>query len=117
MQITLARPPQQEAHQTARLNIDTKDSTSSIRICFTDQRLTAHGGMIVWSHFLHQKRFRRQLREALPRAPTGPNAYAPTDVALGYACQKSRTRAYALHDGGNFFVFFHSPKLLRFESS
>jgi hypothetical protein len=76
--------PQLEAHQTVRLNIDTKDSTSSIRISFTDQRLTAHGGMVVWSHFLHQKRFRQQLREALPHAPTSPNAYDPTDVALGY---------------------------------
>jgi hypothetical protein len=67
-----------------RLPIDTKDSTSSIRISFTDQRLTAHGGMVVWSHFLHQKRFRRQLREVLPHCPTSPNAYDPTDVALGY---------------------------------
>lgn len=67
-----------------RLPIDTKDDTSSIRISFTDQRLTAHGGMIIWSHFLHQKRFRHQLREVLPHCPTSPNAYDPTDVALGY---------------------------------
>src|SRR5688572_10611144 len=83
MQKTLARTPQPEAHQTVRLNIDTKDRTSSIRICFTDQRLTTHGGMIVW-HFLHQKRFRQQLRDPLPHAPTSPYAYDPTDVALGY---------------------------------
>ncbi|HEV2210268.1 MAG TPA: IS1380 family transposase [Verrucomicrobiae bacterium] len=55
-----------------------------MRISFSDQRLTAHGGMIVWSHFLHQKRFRQQLREVLPHCPTSPNAYDPTDVALGY---------------------------------
>ena len=67
-----------------RLNLDTKNGASSIRISFTDQRLTAHGGMIVWSHFLHQKRFRQQLREVLPHAPSSPNAYDPTDVALGY---------------------------------
>ena len=67
-----------------RLPIDTKDQSSSIRISFTDQRLTAHGGLIVWSHFLHQKRFRQQLRECLPHCPTSPNAYDPTDVALGY---------------------------------
>jgi len=81
---TLARSPQPEAHQTVRLNLDTKDATASIRISFTDQRLTAHGGMIVWSHFLHQKRFRHQLRQVLPHDPTSPNAYDPTDVALGY---------------------------------
>lgn len=76
--------PRQEADQTVRLNIDTKDCSSSIRISFTDQRLTAYGGMIVWSHFLHQKRFRHELRQLLPHAPTSPNAYDPTDVALGY---------------------------------
>jgi Transposase DDE domain group 1 len=84
MQKTPARSPQSEAHQTVRLNLDTKDATTSIRISFTDQRLTAHGGMIVWSHFLQQKRFRHQLRQVLPHAPTSPNAYDPTDVALGY---------------------------------
>ena len=64
--------------------MDTKNATTSIRISFTDQRLTAHGGMIVWSHFLHLKRFRQQLRQVLPHAPTSPNAYDPSDVALGY---------------------------------
>lgn len=76
--------PRREADQTVRLPIDTKNATASIRISFTDQRLTAHGGLIVWSHFLHQKRFRQQLRQVLPHAPTSPNAYDPTDVALGY---------------------------------
>lgn len=76
--------PRQAAPQTVRLQIDTKDAAPAIRIGFTDQRLTAHGGLIVWSHFLRQKYFRRQLREVLPHDPTSPNAYAPTDVALGY---------------------------------
>lgn len=67
-----------------RLEVETKERTSSIRIDFTDQRLTAHGGMVVWSHFLHQKRFRQELRQRLPHAPASPNAYDPTDVALGY---------------------------------
>ena len=84
MNQTQAYEPRWEADQTVRLPIDTKDQTSSIRISFTDQRLTAHGGMVVWSHFLHQKGFRRQLREVLPHCPTSPNAYDPTDVALGY---------------------------------
>src|SRR5881392_3355318 len=79
-----ASEPRQEANQTVRLNVDTKDATSSMRISFTDQRLTAHGGLIVWSHFLQQKRFRQELRQLLPHAPTSPNAYDPTDVALGY---------------------------------
>ena len=76
--------PRREANQTVRLQIDTREAAPSIRIGFTDQRLTAHGGLIVWSHFLRQKRFRQQLRQVLPHDPTSPNAYDPTDVALGY---------------------------------
>ena len=76
--------PQQEANQTVRLQIDSKDCSPSIRISFTDQRLTAHGGMVVWSHFLHQKQFRAKMEELLPHAPTSPNAYVPEDVGLGY---------------------------------
>jgi Transposase DDE domain group 1 len=76
--------PRPEANQTVQLPRDTKDPMASIRISFTDQRLTAHGGMIVWSHFLQQKKFRGQLRQALPHQPPSPNAYDPTDLALGY---------------------------------
>ena len=66
-----------------QLAIDTEDQTASIRISFTDQRLTAHGGMVVWSHFLQQKKLRGQLRQALPHQPTSPNGYDPSDLALG----------------------------------
>jgi hypothetical protein len=76
--------PRQEANQTVRLEIDTKAGNSSIRISFTDQRLTAHGGMVIWSHHLMQRAIRQQLREVLPHAPSSPNSYDPTDVALGY---------------------------------
>jgi hypothetical protein len=76
--------PRQEANQTVRLEIDTKAGNSSIRISFTDQRLTAHGGMVIWSHHLKQRAIRQQLREVLPHAPSSPNSYDPTDVALGY---------------------------------
>jgi len=76
--------PRQEANQTVRLQIDTRDGESSIRISFTDQRLTAHGGMVIWSNHLQQRALRQQLRAVLPHAPESPNSYDPTDVALGY---------------------------------
>ncbi len=76
--------PQPEADQTVRLQIDTAAGCPSIRIGFTDQRLTAHGGMVLWSHFLHPKRFRHELTQALPHDPTSPNAYVPGDIALGF---------------------------------
>ncbi len=37
---------QQDANQTVPLQIDTKDGGSSIRISFTDQRLTAIAGLL-----------------------------------------------------------------------
>jgi hypothetical protein len=67
-----------------RLQIDSKEGNPSIRISFTDQRLTAHGGLVVWSHFLQQKRFRSKMRELLPHTPTSPNAFVPEDIGLGY---------------------------------
>lgn len=67
-----------------RLQIDCKDSCPSIRISFTDQRLTAHGGMVVWSHFVQQRKLRSVLRKLLPHLPSSPNAYVPDDTALGY---------------------------------
>jgi hypothetical protein len=76
--------PQPEADQTVRLEIGTKDGTKSIRIGFTDQRLTAYGGMVVWSQFLHQSVFRQELEKVLPHQPTSNNAYVPADTALGF---------------------------------
>lgn len=67
-----------------RLNIGTAHGPQSMRISFTDQRLTAHGGMVVWSQFLHESGFRPQLQAVLPHAPTSNHAYVPADVALGF---------------------------------
>ena len=72
------------ANQTVRLDLCTKDGVKSIRIGFTDQRLTAHGGLAVWTRFITERGLREQLRTVLPHAPTSPNAYDPTDTALGF---------------------------------
>jgi hypothetical protein len=72
------------ANQTVRLDLGTKDGVKSIRIGFTDQRLTAHGGLAVWTRFITERGLREQLRAVLPHAPTSPNAYDPTDTALGF---------------------------------
>ncbi len=84
MQIKESLKPRQEANQTVRLEIDTKKGVQSMRISFSDQRLTAHGGMAVWSHFLHRRGFRKSLAEQLPHEPSSPNAYDPADIALGF---------------------------------
>jgi hypothetical protein len=72
------------ANQTVRLDLGTKDGVKSIRIGFTDQRLTAHGGLAVWTRFITERGLREQLRAVLPHAPTSPNAYDPCDTALGF---------------------------------
>jgi hypothetical protein len=76
--------PRDEANQTVHLEIGTARGPQSIRISFTDQRLTAYGGIVVWSQFLQQSAFRAQLDKVLPHRPTSNNAYEPTDTALGF---------------------------------
>jgi hypothetical protein len=76
------QPHTGSTHQTV-IKINTGNSVQSIRIGFTDQRLTAYGGMAFWSAFLHKRKVREQLRSFLPQTPSSPYAYDPTDVALG----------------------------------
>jgi len=71
-------------HQTVTVDISTRKGNETIRIGFTDQRLTAYGGMAVWSQFLHKKGFRKRLADVLPHEPTSPNAYDPADIGLGF---------------------------------
>jgi len=62
------------------IKINTAHSEQSVRIGFTDQRLTAYGGMAFWSAFLHKRKVRAELQSFLPQTPTSPNAYEPTSV-------------------------------------
>jgi len=76
------QPHTGSTHQTV-IEINTGKSAQSIRIGFTDQRLTAYGGMAFWSAFLRKRKVREELQTFLPQTPTSPYAYNPTDVALG----------------------------------
>ena len=67
-----------------RLDLGTTNGVKAMRIGFTDQRLTAHGGLAVWTSFITEQGLRAQLRTVLPHAPTSPNAYDPCDTALGF---------------------------------
>jgi hypothetical protein len=55
------------ANQTVRLDLGTKDGVKSMRIGFTDQRLTAHGGLAVWTRFITERGLREQLGGAAAR--------------------------------------------------
>ena len=76
------QPHTGNTHQTV-IQISRADAAQSIRIGFTDQRLTAYGGMAFWSAFLHKRKVREQLRCFLPQEPSSPNAFDPSDVAFG----------------------------------
>jgi len=76
--------PQHEANQTVRVEIGTAKGTQSMRVSFKDQRLTAYGGLVTWTRFLHEQGVRGLLGRTLPHRPTSPNAYAPADIALGF---------------------------------
>lgn len=90
-------------HQTV-IEISTAASAQSIRIGFTDQRLTAYGGMALWSGFVHKRGVRKELEAVLPHQPSSPNAYIPSDVALGLlggilcGADKLSRVAYLRHD-------------------
>jgi hypothetical protein len=72
------------AHQTVPLVIETATGLRSIQMGFTNQRLSAHGGLALMSSFLAKIGWRRQLAAVLPHRPTSPNAYIPVDIALGF---------------------------------
>lgn len=67
-----------------RLDLGTKAGVKSMRIGFTDQRLTAYGGLVAWTAFVTERQLRERLRAVLPHRPTSGNAYDPTDTALGF---------------------------------
>ena len=71
-------------HQTVPLTVETVAGPKSIQMGFSNQRLTAHGGLALMSSFLSKIGWRKALAEALPHRPTSPNAYAPVDIALGF---------------------------------
>ncbi len=51
-----------------QLDSGAKDGVQSMWIGFTDQRLTAHGGLAVWTHFTTESGQREQLAAVLPHA-------------------------------------------------
>jgi hypothetical protein len=67
-----------------QVKIGTTNGPQSMWISFTDQRLTAHGGMVVRPEFLHQSAVRMQLAEVLPHNPQSSHAHDPANVALGF---------------------------------
>src|ERR1700761_9811345 len=71
-------------HQTVPLQVETSGGPKAIQIGFSNQRLSAHGGLALMSSFLQRLGWRQALAGILPHRPLSPNAYAPVDIALGF---------------------------------
>jgi hypothetical protein len=66
------------------VDIDTGKRKGCVRLGFTEQKLTAYGGLALWSGFLHKLKFRRSLQSVLPHVRRAHNAMLPCEVALGF---------------------------------
>lgn len=71
-------------HQTVTEVIKLKTGHKTISITTTAQKLSAHAGQLTFWGFLHLKKFRRVLAEALPHVRTSPNALPVSEIALGF---------------------------------
>jgi DNA-directed RNA polymerase subunit N (RpoN/RPB10) len=84
MKTSTQQTSREETHQTVPLKVSTASGPRSIQIGFSDQRISAHGGLALMSAYLQRIGWRKQLAAVLPQAPRSPNAFAPVDVALGF---------------------------------
>ncbi len=69
--------------QTVTEFIKVYNGQETIRIGFTDQRISAHAGLSAFGSFLHWHQLGDKLRGWLPRR-TSPNATPMQDLALGF---------------------------------
>lgn len=74
----------ENAHQTVTEFIKVKTPTESIRIGFTDQKVSGHAGLSTFTSFLQWHRLGDLFKTILPHRPTSPNAMPPQDLAMGF---------------------------------
>ena len=72
-----------DTHPTVTEFIKRKTPTETIRIGFTDQKVSGRAGRSAFARFLHWHQLSALLAKALPHRPTRPNALPPEDLARG----------------------------------
>jgi len=75
--------PDVSGPQTVTRFIKAHNGKETIRIGFTQQRISPHAGLSPFGSFVHWHRFKELLRQNLPRR-TSPNATPMEDLALGF---------------------------------
>jgi hypothetical protein len=71
-------------HQAVTPEFCFKAGAKTIHISTTDQKLSGHAGQASFWSFLHLRKVRALLAQALPHRPTSPNAMAPVDIACSF---------------------------------
>lgn len=71
-------------HQTVTGEFKFKAGSKTIHITTTEQQLSGHAGQVSFWSFLHLRKVRALLAQALPHRPTSPNAMQPVDIACGF---------------------------------
>lgn len=69
--------------QTVTEFIKLQTDGESIKIGFTDKKISPHAGLTPFASYLHRHRFQSRLAAVLPRR-TSPNATQSEDLALGF---------------------------------
>jgi hypothetical protein len=76
--------PPGKTHQTVTEFIKLETPSETIRIGFTDQKVSGRAGLSVFAGFLQWHQLSELLGKVLPHRPTSPNALPPEDLALGF---------------------------------
>ena len=77
-------PTREAVHQTVTGFIKLQTPEQSIRIGFTDQKVSGRAGLLTFAGFLHWHRFSELLARVLPHQRTSKKAIAVADLALGF---------------------------------
>jgi hypothetical protein len=67
-----------------QLEIGSTEGSKSIRIGFTDQKISPHGGLALMSSFMRRSGLAARLEARLPQHPVSNNSCPPIEHALGF---------------------------------
>jgi hypothetical protein len=77
-------PLDESSHQTVAEFIKLKTSQETIKLGFTDQKVSGRAGLLTFAGFLHWHRLGDLLAKLLPHRPKSKKAIPPQDLALGF---------------------------------
>jgi len=79
-----AKQTDASAHQSVTQFIKISNGQETMQIGFTDQKISAHGGLITFTGFIHWHKLGELLSGWLPQAGGSPKALAAADLGLAF---------------------------------